>query len=194
MDLPLADGNWDLLSASAIPWSTGNATPREMDRADMDQVRDQFAASAEMAERAGFDMIELHAAHGYLLSSFISPVSNIRRMTMAAALKTGCAIRWKSSQRCALSGRRTSRCRSAFPPMTGLAKTASHRTMRSRSPMFTEAGADIIDVSAGQTTVDAKPVYGRMFQTPFSDRIRNEAGMPPWPSATFTRPITSIRS
>ena len=78
MDAPLESGNWELMSASAIPWSKGNATPREMNRDDMDAVRDQFVAAAEMAERAGFDMIELHAAHGYLVSSFISPVSNTR--------------------------------------------------------------------------------------------------------------------
>ncbi|MCK5502778.1 MAG: FAD-dependent monooxygenase, partial [Tritonibacter mobilis] len=78
MDAPLPEGNWDIVSAPAIPWSDQNATPREITRAEMDEVRDQFVSAAEMADRAGFDMIELHAAHGYLISSFLSPVSNQR--------------------------------------------------------------------------------------------------------------------
>ncbi len=78
MKQPLESGNWDLKSASAIDWSDANATPHEISRQEMDRVRDQFVASAEMANRAGFDMIELHAAHGYLISSFISPLSNVR--------------------------------------------------------------------------------------------------------------------
>src|SRR6185436_20531840 len=78
MDAPLAGGNWPLISASAIPWSERNQIPRAMDRADMDRVTGEFVAAAEMAERAGFDMLELHAAHGYLLSSFITPLTNTR--------------------------------------------------------------------------------------------------------------------
>ena len=87
MDAPLKSGNWDLVSASAIPWSPTNAIPREMTRADMDQIRDDFVASTRMAEAAGFDMIELHAAHGYLISSFISPKSNIRTDTYGGSLE-----------------------------------------------------------------------------------------------------------
>jgi anthraniloyl-CoA monooxygenase len=98
MDAPLLDGNWPLMAASDVAWSKDNQTPKAMTREDMDLVRDQFVAAAEMAERAGFDMIELHMAHGYLLSSFITPLTNRRTTTMAAALKTGCAIRWRSIQ------------------------------------------------------------------------------------------------
>ena len=178
MDLPLEDGNWDLVSASAIPWSSRNATPREITRAEMDQIRDQFVASAEMAERAGFDMIELHAAHGYLLSSFISPVSNVRTDDYGGNLE--------SRMRYPLEVLRA--MRAVWPeekPMSvrisandwvgedGVTPDEAIQIAR----MFADAGADLIDVSAGQTTVDAKPVYGRMFQTPFSDRIRNEAGL-----------------
>jgi anthraniloyl-CoA monooxygenase len=78
MDAPLKEGNWPLMSASDVAWSSDNQTPKAMSREDMDQVRDQFVAAAEMAERAGFDMIELHMAHGYLLSSFITPLTNRR--------------------------------------------------------------------------------------------------------------------
>lgn len=87
MDAPLSAGNWPLISASALPWSDRNAMPRAMSRDDMDTVRDQFVAAAEMAERAGFDMIELHAAHGYLISSFISPLSNVREDEYGGSLE-----------------------------------------------------------------------------------------------------------
>ena len=78
MDAPLKAGNWDIISASAIPWSDNNALPKAATRADMDVIRDEFVEATRMAERANFDMVELHAAHGYLISSFISPVSNAR--------------------------------------------------------------------------------------------------------------------
>jgi anthraniloyl-CoA monooxygenase len=87
MDAPLKDGNWPLMSASPLPWSDRNAVPKEMDRADMDMVRDQFVAATEMAARCGFDMVELHAAHGYLISSFISPMSNIREDEYGGSLE-----------------------------------------------------------------------------------------------------------
>lgn len=179
MDQPLADGNWDLLSASAIPWSQDNAIPREITRAEMDMVRDQFVAAAQMADRAGFDMIELHAAHGYLLSSFISPVSNRRSDAYGGSLEN--RMRYPLEVLAAM--------RAVWPeakPMSvrisandwvgedGI--TPEDAVMIAR--MFHAGGADIIDVSAGQTTIDARPVYGRMFQTPFSDRIRNEANLP----------------
>lgn len=179
MDQPLADGNWDLLSASAIPWSKDNAIPREITRAEMDMVRDQFVAAAQMADRAGFDMIELHAAHGYLLSSFISPVSNRRSDAYGGSLEN--RMRYPLEVLAAM--------RAVWPeakPMSvrisandwvgedGI--TPEDAVMIAR--MFHAGGADIIDVSAGQTTIDARPVYGRMFQTPFSDRIRNEANLP----------------
>jgi anthraniloyl-CoA monooxygenase len=121
MDAPLKDGNWPLLSASAMWHGRTNDVPRRWTVPTWTWCGTQFVAATEMAERAGFDMIELHAAHGYLMSSFISPLSNRRRMNMAAASKTGCAIRWRSSPRCARPGRRTSRCRCASRPMTGSA-------------------------------------------------------------------------
>ncbi|THD83859.1 bifunctional salicylyl-CoA 5-hydroxylase/oxidoreductase [Aliigemmobacter aestuarii] len=176
MDQPLATGNWPLLAPSALPWSEANATPRAMDRADMDRVRDQFAAAAGMAARAGFDMIELHAAHGYLISSFISPVSNRRTDAYGGSLEN--RMRWPlevfSAMRAAWGEARPMSVRiSANDWVDEHGVTPAEAVQIAR--MFADAGADIIDVSAGQTTTEARPVYGRMFQTPFSDRIRNEA-------------------
>ncbi|WP_428528778.1 bifunctional salicylyl-CoA 5-hydroxylase/oxidoreductase [Roseibium sp.] len=178
MDLPLEDGNWDLVSASAIPWSSRNATPREITRAEMDQIRDQFVASAEMANRAGFDMIELHAAHGYLLSSFISPVSNVRTDGYGGNLENRMRypLEVLKAMRAVWPEERPMSVRISANDWVGEDGVTPDEAIQI-ARMFSDAGADLIDVSAGQTTVDAKPVYGRMFQTPFSDRIRNEAGL-----------------
>ena len=177
MDAPLPDGNWPLLSASTIPWSPRNPVPRAMDRGDMDRVRDQFAAAAAMADRAGFDMLELHAAHGYLISSFISPMSNVRTDEYGGSLEN--RMRWPLEVFGAM--------RAVWPdekPMSVRVSASDWVGARGVTPdeavaiaaMFVTAGVDIVDVSAGQTSTEAAPVYGRMFQTPFSDRIRNETG------------------
>lgn len=177
MDQRLTADNWRLISASAIPWSDANDTPDAMTRDDMDEVRDQFVASAEMAERAGFDMIELHAAHGYLISSFISPLSNIREDEYGGSLEN--RLRYPLEVFAAM--------RAVWPAEMPISVRISANDWAGDDGVtpeeaveiaraFTAAGADIIDVSAGQTSTEAKPVYGRMFQTPFSDRIRNETG------------------
>ncbi|MFN3129844.1 bifunctional salicylyl-CoA 5-hydroxylase/oxidoreductase [Roseibium sp.] len=178
MDLPLEDGNWDLVSASAIPWSSRNATPREIARPEMNQIRDQFVASAEMAGRAGFDMIELHAAHGYLLSSFISPVSNVRTDDYGGNLENRMRypLEVLKAMRAVWPEEKPMSVRISANDWVGEDGVTPDEAIQI-ARMFSDAGADLIDVSAGQTTVDAKPVYGRMFQTPFSDRIRNEAGL-----------------
>ncbi len=178
MDAPLPEGNWDIVSASAIPWSDQNATPREITRAEMDEVRDQFVSAAEMADRAGFDMIELHAAHGYLISSFLSPVSNQRGDDYGGALEN--RLRYPLEVFAAMravwpEGKPMSVRISANDWVGEDGVTPDEAVKIARA--FWEAGADLIDVSAGQTTIDANPVYGRMFQTPFSDQIRNEAGI-----------------
>ncbi len=178
MDAPLPDGNWDTVSASAIPWSDQNATPREITRAEMDEVRDQFVSAAEMADRAGFDMIELHAAHGYLISSFLSPVSNQRgdeyggspENRLRYPLEVFAAMRTVWPEGKPMSVRISA---NDWVGEDGVTPDDAVQIARA----FWEAGADLIDVSAGQTTIDANPVYGRMFQTPFSDQIRNEAGI-----------------
>ena len=178
MDAPLRSDNWPLISASAIAWSDGNATPQEITRNQMTTVCGEFVAATEMAARAGFDMIELHAAHGYLISSFISPCSNIRTDAYGGSLDN--RMRYPLEVFCAM--------RTAWPvdkPMsvrmsaTDWIKDGGVTAQEAVeiAQMFTAAGADIIDVSAGQTSSDANPVYGRMFQTPFSDQIRNTAGV-----------------
>ncbi len=178
MDTPLASGNWEIVSASALPWSDQNAIPREITRAQMHEVRDQFVASTRMAERAGFDMIELHAAHGYLISSFISPVSNIRTDEYGGSLENRMRYPLEvfAAMRSVWPSRKPMSVRISANDWVGEAGVTPQEAVEI-ARMFTDAGADLIDVSAGQTTIDAKPVYGRMFQTPFSDRIRNDAGI-----------------
>lgn len=177
-DAPLPSGNWPLMAASAVAWSEANAVPKAMDRADMDMVRDQFVASARMAERCGFDMIELHMAHGYLLSSFITPVTNRRTDDYGGSLEN--RMRYPLEVFHAV--------RAVWPDAKPISVRISANdwvgedgvTLQEAvaiARMLKEAGVDICDVSAGQTSRRAKPVYGRMFQTPFSDRIRNETGM-----------------
>jgi len=178
MDAPLPAGNWPVMAASATAWSERNQTARAMDRADMDRVRDQFVAAAEMAARAGFDMLELHCAHGYLLSSFITPLTNRRTD------QYGCSL--ENRMRYPLEVFRA--VRAAWPAEKPISVRISAndwvdgegiepRDAVEIGRMLQEAGLDICDVSAGQTSIRAQPVYGRMFQTPFSDRIRNETGM-----------------
>jgi anthraniloyl-CoA monooxygenase len=177
-DAPLKHGNWPIMSASALPWEKPNQTPRAMTRADMDAVTAQFVASTKMAARAGFDMIELHAAHGYLISSFISPLSNIRADDYGGSLENRlryplevfAAMRAQWPQDKPMSVRISA---NDWAGDDGVTPAESVLIAQA----FARAGADIIDVSAGQTSADAKPIYGRMFQTPFSDRIRNEAGL-----------------
>ena len=178
MDAPLASGNWGTMSASAIAWSKDNATPREISQAEMDQVKAEFVTATQMADRAGFDMIELHAAHGYLVSSFISPVSNTRTDAYGGSLEN--RMRWPlevfAAMRDAWPANKPMSVRISANDWVGEDGVTPHEAILI-AKMFANAGADLIDVSAGQTTVDGQPVYGRMFQTPFSDLIRNEAGL-----------------
>ena len=178
IDAPLADENWPVMSASAIAWSPVNQVPREMDRDEMDVVAAQFVAAAEMAERAGFDMIELHAAHGYLISSFISPVSNERLDDYGGSLinRMRYPLEVFSAMRSVWPAHKPMSVRISASDWVGDHGVTPDEAVEI-ARMFARAGADVIDVSAGQTTIDARPIYGRMFQTPFSDRIRNEAGI-----------------
>ena len=177
-DAPLKRGNWPVMSASAIPWTPANQVPKEMDRTDMDKVVVQFVKATEMAAKCGFDMIELHAAHGYLISSFISPISNIRTDEYGGSLENRMRFPLEvfAAMRAEWSGSKPMSVRISANDWVGDAGVTPMEAV-DIAAMFAGEGADIIDVSAGQTTVEGKPVYGRMFQTPFSDRIRNEAGL-----------------
>ncbi|TWG65558.1 bifunctional salicylyl-CoA 5-hydroxylase/oxidoreductase [Aminobacter sp. J44] len=177
-DCPLPEGNWPLISASATPWQEGNQVPKAMDRADMDMVRDQFVASAEMANRCGFDMLELHMAHGYLLSSFISPLTNLRTDEYGGSLENRMRFPLEvfHAVRAVWSDDKPISVRISANDWVGDEGVTPQEAVEI-ARMLQAAGVDICDVSAGQTSKRARPVYGRMFQTPFSDRIRNETGM-----------------
>jgi anthraniloyl-CoA monooxygenase len=174
-DVPLDDGNWPVMAASDVAWSPVNQVPRPMTRADMDMVRDQFVAAVKMGIECGFDMVELHAAHGYLLAGFITPLQNHRTDEYGGSLEN--RLRYPLEVFAAM--------RSAWPsdkPMSVRISATDWAGDNGITPdeavligeAFAREGADLIDVSAGQSWAGQQPVYGRMFQTPFSDRIRNE--------------------
>ena len=178
IDEPLPEGNWPLLSASAIPYHPYSQVPKAMDRDDMERVRDHFVRAARMAEGAGFDMLELHFAHGYLLASFVSPLTNTRADDyggslagrMRYPLEVFDAVRavWPAPKPVSVKISATDWAEG------GLSAEDAVGVAR----LLREHGCDIVTVSTGQTVPDAKPVYGRLYQTPFSDRIRYEAGIP----------------
>jgi len=175
-DVPLDEGNWPLMAASDVPWSPENQVPRPMTRADMDEVIGQFVRAVRMALDAGFDMVELHAAHGYLLSSFITPLTNRRTDEYGGSLDN--RLRYPlevfRAMRAIWPAEKPMSVRiSANDWMGELGIRPDDAVEIARA--FTEVGADLIDVSAGQTWADCTPVYGRMFQTPFADQVRNEA-------------------
>jgi anthraniloyl-CoA monooxygenase len=174
-DVPLDDGNWPVMAASDVPWSPVNQKPRAMTRADMDAVRDQFVAAVRMGLECGFDMVELHAAHGYLLSSFITPLQNRRSDDYGGSLEN--RLRYPlevfAAMRAAWPSDRPMSVRISANDWAGENGVTPDEAVEI-GEAFARAGADLIDVSAGQTWTGAQPVYGRMFQTPFSDKIRNE--------------------
>jgi anthraniloyl-CoA monooxygenase len=178
MDEPLDEGAWPILAASAVPYLPYSQVPKEMDRADMDRVRDDFVRAALRAEEAGFDMLEIHFAHGYLLASFISPLTNRRRDEYGGSLENRMRFPLEvfDAVREAWPAHKPISVRvSAVDWAPGGMESADAVAVA----MLLKAHAcDIIDVSAGQTVPDAKPVYGRQFQTPFADRIRQEACIP----------------
>jgi len=179
IDHPLAEGNWPLLSASALPYIEGvSQTPRAMTRADMDEVRDNFVAAARRAQAAGFDWLELHCAHGYLLSSFISPLTNRRDDEYGGSLENRLRFPLEvfRAVRAVWPEDKPMSVRISASDWVEGGITADDAVEIARH--FKAAGADMIDCSSGQVSKEEKPVYGRMFQTPFADRVRNEAGIP----------------
>ncbi len=180
MDWPLTEGdaNWPLLSPSAIPYREGvNQVPREMTRADMDRIVEQFCHSAILADRADYDMLELHMAHGYLLASFLSPITNRRsdayggdlaaRMRFPLELLEAVRAVWPSDKPLSV---RVSATDWIAGGTTGADTVAIARAMKA-------AGCDLIDVSTGQTDPASRPVYGRMYQASFAEQVRLEAGI-----------------
>ena len=176
-DEPLATDNWPLIAASAVSFGPNNQTPTAMTRADMARVTAEFVQSTRYAIDAGFDWLELHCAHGYLLSSFITPLTNVRTDDYGGSLENRCRYPLEVFKA----------MRAAWPanlPMS--VRISAHDWAPGGNTdddavaiahLFKAAGCDVIDVSSGQTTRAAKPVYGRMYQTPFADRIRNEVGI-----------------
>jgi anthraniloyl-CoA monooxygenase len=175
MDRPLEEGGWDVLSASPIPYFPDSQVPREMDHAAMDAVKAAFVASAERGKRCGFDMLELHCAHGYLLASFISPLTNQRTDAYGGTLANRLRFPLEvfEALRAAWPAHKPMSVRISATDWAEGGITGDDAVDIARA--FAEAGVDLVDVSTGQTVRDAQPVYGRMFQTPFSDQVRNEA-------------------
>ena len=178
-DVPLPDGeNWEVIAPSPLRHSPAMHLPREMTADDMATVRGEFAQAARMAVEAGFDMLELHCAHGYLLSSFITPLANRRTDEYGGSLEN--RLRFPLEVFAAV--------RNVWPPDRPISVRISATDWVEGgvdgaeavevARAFCAAGADAIHVSTGETSPDQKPVYGRMWQTPFSDRIRNETGCP----------------
>jgi len=177
MDEPLKGGNWPIISASPLPYFPYSQVPKEMTRADMDQVVEDYVRAAKLSIQAGFDLLEIHMAHGYLLASFISPITNRREDAYGGPLEN--RMRYPLEV--------FDQVRAVWPeekPMSvrisavdwvpgGIGPADSVEVAR----MLKAHGCDIVDVSAGQTVPDQKPVYGRLFQTPFADRIRHEVGI-----------------
>ncbi|MCZ6786930.1 MAG: bifunctional salicylyl-CoA 5-hydroxylase/oxidoreductase [Planctomycetota bacterium] len=178
IDEPLSDGNWPIVSASPIRYFQNSQVPKEMDRADMDQVKADFVRATTMADEAGFDLLEIHLAHGYLLASFLSPLTNIRTDEYGGPI--GNRMRYPLEVFAAV--------REVWPDHKPISVRVSAIDWKEGGQTIedtiavvralTDLGLDLVDVSSGHTTPDEDPEYGRCYQVPFSDRIRKEAGIP----------------
>jgi anthraniloyl-CoA monooxygenase len=175
-DQPLPEGNWPLIAPSPLPYLPGiSQVPREMTRADMEAVLADFVAAARRADAAGFDLLEIHMAHGYLLSSFLSPLTNVRddeygadRARFPLEVFAACRDVWPKQKPMSARISATDWVPGGFDGDDAVAFARR----------LVEAGCDIVDVSTGQVSPDQKPAYGRSYQTPYADRIRHEAGIP----------------
>ncbi|HEX6146670.1 MAG TPA: bifunctional salicylyl-CoA 5-hydroxylase/oxidoreductase [Acidimicrobiia bacterium] len=174
---PLEEGNWEIIAPSPIRYRPDSQVPKEMTRDDMALVREQHVRSALLGDQAGFDMLELHYAHGYLVSSFLTPLANRRSDQYGGTLENRMrfplevfeAVReaWPESKPISVRISATDWVEGGFDGEDAVVFSAALK----------ERGCDLIDVSTGQTTVSADPEYGRLYQTPYSDRIRNEVGI-----------------
>ena len=174
IDEPLLEDNWPLMAASPVAYGPNNAVPRPMTMADMQTLTAQFVQATQRADAAGFDWLELHCAHGYLLSGFICPLTNNRTDNYGGSLANRCRYPLEvfEAMRAVWPTRKPMSVRISAHDWAPGGNTDDDAVEIAR--LFQKAGCDLIDVSSGQTTRSAKPVYGRMYQTPFSDRIRNE--------------------
>jgi len=178
IDEPLPEGGWEILAPSPVRYRPDSQVPREATEADLDRVVADHVAAVRRADEAGFDMIELHFAHGYLVSSFLSPVSNRRTDDYGGSpanrarlgLRILDAVRevWPADKPISVRISATDWVDGGFDGDDAVAL----------APMLAAHGADVVDVSTGQTSIDARPRYGRLYQTPFADRIRQETGVP----------------
>jgi anthraniloyl-CoA monooxygenase len=189
MDHPLDSGNWPLVSASPIPYYEGvSQVPLELDRQGMEKIIKDFEKSARYADQAGFDMLEIHMAHGYLLASFISPLTNQRKDAYGGSIEN--RMRFPLEV--------WSACRKIFdekkPMSVRLSATdwapggLSGEDLMAAARMLKAAGCDMIDCSTGQTVPQQRPIYGRMYQAPFSDWVRNEVGIATMTVGAVTTP------
>jgi anthraniloyl-CoA monooxygenase len=179
IDQPLPDGNWPVVGPSPLPYQPGvNQVPKELTVAEMAEIRDQFVRSAQMGERAGFDLLELHCAHGYLLSSFISPVTNRRADEYGGSLAN--RLRYPlevfDAIRAVWPDEKPMTVRISATDWVDGGVDADDAVEIARA--FREHGADAIDVSTGQVTPAERPAFGRSYQTPYADRVRNQVGIP----------------
>ena len=178
IDQPLEEGAWPLISASALPYLKNSVVPKAMDRADMDRVKADFVAATRRAAEAGADWLELHCAHGYLLSAFLSPLTNVRTDEYGGSHENRARYPLEvfRAVREAWPAERPISVRLSCHDWTEGGNTPEDAAIF--ADMFKAAGADLIDCSSGQVWKEEKPVYGRLFQTPFSDKIRNEIHIP----------------
>lgn len=178
IDEPLQDGNWPLVAASPMPYTPRNQIPRELSRAGLTDIREQFSSAAWRAARCGFDLLELHCAHGYLLSGFLSPLTNRRTDRYGGSLdgRLRFPLEVFDAVRSAWPEERPMTVRISATDWAYGGTTAEEAVEIARA--FAAHGADAVDVSTGQVVADEHPEYGRSYQTPFADRIRHEVGVP----------------
>jgi anthraniloyl-CoA monooxygenase len=178
MDQPLEEGAWPIFSASALPYLAHSQVPREMSRADMERVRDDFVMATQRGERAGFDLLEMHCAHGYLLASFLSPLINQRSDEYGGTLEKRMRYPLEvfSAMRDAWPEHKPMSVRISATDWVDGGFTVDDAVCFARA--LKAAGCDIVDVSTGETVAGVLPQFGRLFQTPFSEQVRIEAGIP----------------
>ncbi|MDH3591022.1 MAG: bifunctional salicylyl-CoA 5-hydroxylase/oxidoreductase, partial [Planctomycetota bacterium] len=176
IDEPLDRGAWPIVAPSARPYMKHSQVPAPLDRAGMDRIRDDFVRAAEMATEAGFDLVEIHLAHGYLLGSFLSPLTNVRDDDYGGPIENRMRFPLEvfRAVRAVWSGAMSARI-SAIDWKDG-GQTIEDSIVVARA--LQAAGCDVLDVSSGHTDLDEEPTYRRCYQVPFAEQIRFETGMP----------------